>query len=128
MSGIHTVQTRPFPLMAAVWDPEDVYQRGLVLGWLTTFYGPNAFWFEYGVKHGGLHLNFAASHIYVAPKHVVVLDPETGVLKVFSPEVYEALFDYVAPVVDPNQPALFDLPVVAITGLHPDAESIFLIG
>lgn len=108
MAGIHAVLTKPVEVQAAVWDPKDIVQRGMVLGWLTSVFDPRRFWYEVGTVHGGLHLYFEDRQMYVIAGHTLVLDPTTGVLASYSPEDADEIFTYDRPLVDTNQPALFD--------------------
>lgn len=108
-TGIHTFEYRPpaVEVQAAIWYPEDDFQRTAVLAWLLYTPGLGIEAYEYGAVYGGLHLHLADRSWYAAPGDYVVMNPVTKVVITMSPNDFAANFTYAYTVADPNQPALF---------------------
>lgn len=109
MHGIHAVLTRPTERHIAVWDPTNVTQSAIVLGWLAEHLGERLTQCEVGTG-GGLYLHFTTGHvIYVPANDVLVIHPVCGSVEVYTVDEVEDVFAYDRPILDLDQPELFDI-------------------
>lgn len=102
--GIHTYQQKPSEVQAAIWYPEDPFQRTAVLAWLTNL-PIDLEHYEYGEAIGGLHLNFTHVGLYVSPGAYIVY--RDGNIVILKPEDFATSYVYAYTVADPDQPELF---------------------
>lgn len=113
-TGIHRFQSRPITVEAAEWVPDDPYQRGALLGWLT---GNGINWRVRNPTESGeqaadwIHLVDATGETFdaVGPSDVVVYDREMGEIISLTPGDFHDRFENPVTIGDPHQPSLLDL-------------------
>lgn len=113
-TGIHRFQTRPIAVEAGEWRPNDPFQRGAVLGWLT---GHNVPWRVQNPTEANdlatdwLHILDADGNVFDAagPGDVVVFDREYREVVTFGYGEFDQRFEHPQPHIDPHQPSLLDL-------------------